>query len=340
MKGQQPLLFSVVAEDSIPFISNLFSTSPFTLSLVPSITHTVIKEADILICRSTTSVTQSLLHSTSIKYVLTATSGTDHIDRDYLQQRNIVCIDAKGGNAQSVCDYVLSLIAERVDCIHGKTVGIIGVGEVGKRVSDTLSKQGFSVRLSDPFRASYAPNFKHEPLENLTDCAIISAHVPFTKDGPFPTHHLINKAFLQKLLPNTLLINTARGGVFDEKALLNLSTPMMVCLDVFEEEPLPDANILSYCDSATPHIAGHAYEAKIRSSLLIYRKICEHLSISPQNTPFDKLLTRIESIPTLSQYRHYYSTRHETQHLKRIKTKQDFISLRKKHQRHEFTYHL
>lgn len=331
-------MIKIIADSHIPLVSTLFAKPYFQCQLVDELTHDAIKDAEGLICRSTTKVNQALLEGTSIQYVLSATSGTDHIDKAYLKDNQITCIDAKGGNAQSVCDYVLSLIAARTDQLNGKTVGIIGVGEVGKRVKLALTHLGFSVKLCDPIRAHVEKDFEHTQLDEMAECDVITLHVPYTLMGTFSTHHLIDAAFLSKLKSNTLLINTSRGGVIDETAVLNNRKPIMLCLDVYEEEPLPSPAILSYCDSATPHIAGHAVESKHRSTLIIYRSLCSILGIPPQISPYDKLLTTQVSPSSLEAYNEHYSSKNESEKTKMISSKSDFYLIRQSHIRHECSY--
>jgi erythronate-4-phosphate dehydrogenase len=278
-----------------------------------------------------------LLDKTNVKYVLSATSGMDHVDFNFLTKANIACLDAKGGNAQSVSDYVMSIVSEQADNLNGNLVGIIGVGEVGGRVAQTLREFQFNVLCHDPLRASSEKDFDSHSLLDLQKCDIISLHVPLTFTLPNPTYHLIDHSFLSSLTPNTLIINTSRGGVINENALIENEYNLRICLDVFKNEPTPDKKVLDLCLSATPHIAGHAIEAKWRTSLMIYRKLCLMLGYPYKDTDYDHLLDAQKKPLSLSDFKKHYSTKIETKALKKMQSKEDFVNLRKSHLRHEQT---
>ncbi len=332
------LNMKLVFDHSIPLIDELLTKHPFKCDSVSNLCNEKLRDADILICRSTTKVDKVLLKDSAVKIVATCTSGTDHIDKDYLKNTGIQLIDARGCNAQSVCDYVFASLAQLYSCLKGKTIGIIGVGHVGTKVSCYARAIGMQVKHHDPLRAIIETEFKQTPLDEISNCDIISLHTPLTVDGPYPTIGMIDGHFLSKLKPHTALINTSRGEVIDEPALLALNTPIKLILDVFHSEPMISESILKKATIVTPHIAGHAIQAKQRASLMVYRKICQAINIEPEHSTYDELLLQKTSKVTLNDIRGLYNPIFESIQFKETGINA-FKGLRKSHYRHEFSCH-
>ena len=249
--------------------------------------------ADVLLVRSVTPVGPDLLEGRELRFVGSATIGTDHVDREYLRARGIPFAHAPGSNADSVADYVvaalLTLARRRGVSLQGRTVGIVGCGNIGGRLARRLPALGMTVLKNDPPRARAAEKEgrPHDfvSLDTVFDEAdIVTLHVPLTTQGPDPTHHLVDAAFLDRLNDGAWLLNTSRGPVVDGEALLEARVQGQVSasvLDVWEDEPTPAPALLEAVDVATPHIAGYAYDGKVRGTVLLYEALCEQLGATP-----------------------------------------------------------
>ena len=284
----------IFADENMPLVQQFFSElGDVRLFDGRNATAEQLKDADILLVRSVTNVNANLLSlNQKLRFVGTATIGTDHIDQQYLKQRNIPFSSAPGCNAQSVTEYVLSslwCLAEKYQWqLTDKTVGIVGVGNIGARLAKALQAMNIPVLLCDPLRAEQEADFSHTSFDQLCrEADIISFHTPLTKSGPWPTQHLLNKATLAQLKPQCALINAARGAIFDNQALLDDlmfgSQRRPVALDVWENEPHIMTALLPYVDIATVHIAGHSIEGKARGTEMLYQRYCQHYGLTPQH---------------------------------------------------------
>ena len=277
----------IIADQQIPNVAQAFSgCADVTLCHGRDITAERIEDANVLLVRSITAINSNLLEGSQVKYVSTATSGLDHIDLKYLQQNNIGFAHAKGSNARSVAEYVLSslfVLADQHDFkLKDKTVGLIGCGEVGSRVVAMLETIGVQTIINDPPLKDALVNEqsageRYRDLQELLSADIITLHVPLTEDGPYPTQKLVNADFLAKLNDDVILINTARGCVIDELALkkhLDNHREMKVVLDVWDGEPGIDIDLLSRVEIGTHHIAGYSTDAKYKASDMVFHAIC------------------------------------------------------------------
>ena len=247
-----------------------------------------IKDADVLLVRSITQVNETLLaKNKQLQFVGTATIGTDHIDLDYLQQRQIAFSSAPGCNKISVAEYVLSallVLAEKQQCnLLTKTVAIVGAGNTGTAVYRCLSALGVQCHLFDPPLQEAGDTRTFCDFEEVLKADIISLHVPKITRGKFKTVHLFNEHVLASLTPQQILINACRGEVIDNQALLNIAlsgkSPTLV-LDVWENEPDIDKRLLPHVDIATPHIAGYSLDGKVRGTEMLYHAFCDHLNVA------------------------------------------------------------
>ena len=235
---------------------------------------------DVLLVRSVTRVDKNLLDGTAVKFVGSATSGIDHIDRDYLARSGIGFAHAPGANANAVVEYVLAAVASSGDALEGLlaggTVGIAGYGFVGKAMAARLRALGIDYRVYDPW---LDPKTISHPasLAQILDCDVVTLHPELTRERPWPSVHLLGAAELRQLRPGSLLINASRGPVVDNAALLTLLQsgrgPVTV-LDVWEGEPAINAALLEQVTLGTPHIAGYSLDGKI----LATRMLCEALA--------------------------------------------------------------
>jgi len=298
----------VIADENIPCVEQAFA-SLGDVSLVSGrgMQPEQVRDADILLVRSVTRVDASLLEGSSVRFVASATIGFDHVDRDYLQQQKIGFATAPGSNATSAAEYVVSVLMvlseQRGFELAGKTVGIIGCGNVGSRVRQKLSALGMNCRVNDPPLQAGGGHDDFVSLNEVLQADIVTVHVPLTKNAPHPTFHLVNEAFLDSLKPAAIFINTSRGAVADNRALdalLVRRNELSVVLDVWEDEPAISASLLQQVDLGTPHIAGYSYDGKLRGTEMIYRAVCDYFAKPVQWYAADEL-QRVASIDMRSR---------------------------------------
>ena len=252
----------IVVDQHIPFIVEAVQKEWPQVDIFPlkpeEIDASAVKDADVLIVRTRTRVDASLLEGSQVRMVCTATIGFDHIDTAYCESHGIRWMSCPGCNAQAVCDYIEEAIEEfshQPSAISRQTIGVVGVGHVGSLVAKMAERKGLKVLLNDP------PKGMGVSLKEIAaQCDIITFHVPLDKT----THHLCDAEFLQQCKPDALIINAARGGVVDEKALLASGLPYI--LDTWENEPHIDANVLHHALLASMHIAGYSLEGKRNAS--------------------------------------------------------------------------
>lgn len=276
-------MWNIVADENMPLIEELFAEIGQKTSVIKrlagrSMSREDVKDADALLIRSITQVDKALLEGSNVRFVGSATIGTDHVDMDYLAQQNIQFASAPGCNAQGVAEYVLTSIAywaeKRSIDLSSVTVGIIGAGNVGTRVSGVLESLGIDYVLNDPPLQAKGDSRDFVDLNVIQQCDVVTCHVPMAITGQFPTHHLINSSFLKTMPEGALLINTARGAVVDNQAALKVkSTGKLIdyILDVWEGEPDVSIELMKQVMIATPHIAGYSQEGKIRGTYQLYQ---------------------------------------------------------------------
>lgn len=287
----------IVADSAIPYVEHLFNVlGKVVLRDGRQITARDLSDADMLITRTVTTVNRHLLQGTPISFVGSATSGIDHIDTEYLQERNIKFAHAPGCNARSVAEYVLSslcvLAGERPADLAGKTVGIIGCGHAGTALFNILQALGVRCLLNDPPLQQQGSALPLLPLEQVLEADIISLHVPLTKQGGHATWHMLDSKQLAGLRKDVTLINASRGGVINEAALIDFinDTPQCaVVLDVWENEPAINPDLLARVAIATPHIAGYSTDAKLRGTLTVFRAACRHFNQEPDESILPEL---------------------------------------------------
>ncbi|XID74181.1 4-phosphoerythronate dehydrogenase [Alkanindiges sp. WGS2144] len=254
-----------------------------------------LKQARALLVRSVTKVSPQLLADTPVEFVGSATIGTDHIDLAGLAAANIQVSHAPGCNAQAVAEYVvtaiLTLQPHQVQAGEQFCLGIIGLGNVGKRLAQLAQRLGWHVIGTDPHvQLAGIENLSLEQV--LTQADAISLHVPLTTTGPDATYHLINDTAFSQMKPDCLLINSARGAVVQEAALLRelANNPRQVVLDVFEHEPVISQTLLDRLALATPHIAGYSLEGKARGTQMVYEAFCQHFGLKAADKNFESQL--------------------------------------------------
>ncbi|MEI6892018.1 MAG: 4-phosphoerythronate dehydrogenase [Pontiella sp.] len=260
------------------------------IEIIPDreITRDDLLDADALIIRSKTKATEELLHNTPVKFVGTATAGTDHIDADWLQRSGIYWCASPGCNANSVSEYLvaglLTLRSRHGFELEGKTIGVIGCGNVGSQVVKKCHALGMNVLRNDPPLSAVSTDPDFQPLENLlVESDIVTLHLPLVKHKPWPTTRLANYTFFEQLKPGAIFINAARGDVCDYDALMdakNSGAVSRTILDVWSPEPDFRLDVLNLADLASPHIAGHSYEGKLNGTIACYNELCNFFEIS------------------------------------------------------------
>ncbi|MFG1174243.1 4-phosphoerythronate dehydrogenase PdxB [Erwiniaceae bacterium CAU 1747] len=288
----------ILVDENMPYARELFSRTG-TVVAVPGrpIPAAELDDADGLMVRSVTKVNAALLDGKPVKFVGTATAGTDHIDEDYLHQQDIEFSAAPGCNAIAVVEYVFSallMLAERDGfLLKERTVGIVGVGNVGGRLQARLEALGIRTLLCDPPRADRGEAGEFLPLETLVaEADVLTFHTPLFKEGAYQTWHMADEALLLALKPGTILINACRGPVVDNAALLKVlgqRDDLSVVLDVWEPEPDLSVPLLDKVDIATAHIAGYTLEGKARGTTQVFEAWTRFIG-QPQQVPLDTLL--------------------------------------------------
>ena len=276
----------IVADENIPLLDAFFgSFAQITRLPGREINTSDLVNADALLVRSVTKVTAAMLSGTPVRFVGTCTIGTDHLDMHGLTAAGVTVASAPGCNARGVVEYVLSCLltlSERTgQSWRERTVGIIGVGEVGRRLSDSLAALGVRTLLCDPPRAEQGASGLVDLQTLLEHADVISCHVPLSDRGAHATRHLLDRQRLSVLPQGAWLINSSRGPVVDNAALLevlNTRPDLQVALDVWEYEPDVDVRLAAQCALATPHIAGYSLDGKLRGTAQIYQALCAHLA--------------------------------------------------------------
>lgn len=237
-----------------------------------------VADADALFVRSVTPVDRHLLAGSRVRFVGSATIGTDHVDIDWLRGRGIDFAHAPGCNATAVADWVVAALAAlAVEGLHelgAGTAGIIGVGQVGSRVARRLEALGYTVRRCDPPRAEAEGGAGFVDLAEALACDVVSLHVPLTDNGDHPTRNLIDGPALARIGAGAVLLNAARGGVVDEDALatrLDDGPALHAVLDTWLGEPAIDVDLLARAALGTPHIAGYSLEGRLRGTAAVAR---------------------------------------------------------------------
>lgn len=262
----------IVADEKIPLVQHYFgSQHELILKNGRDLQKKDVINADLLIVRSVTKVNADLLENTKVQWVGSVTTGSDHLDIAWLQKAGISYYVAAGCNATAVVEYVLCVIArlQKNKLLNHARAGVIGCGRIGNQVINMLEILGFEVLQCDPYRAYQEKDFPHVPLQALHDLDLVLLHTPLTKDGEFPTYHMINTEFLSRQKENCILISAGRGAVVDFNDL-SFNTKNIWCLDVWENEPLINLNILNHAFIATPHVAGHSIQSKYRAIEMVY----------------------------------------------------------------------
>lgn len=279
----------VIVDDKIPFIREAIGQIADNVIYVPGreFTAQLVKDADALVIRTRTCCNRQLLEGSKVRFIATATIGFDHIDTDYCRQAGIAWANAPGCNAASVGQYMQSalLLLQRQKGMELKklTLGIVGAGNVGSCVANVARELGMRVLLNDLPRQEREGAEGFCSLETLArECDLISFHVPLHREGKYKTFHLADQAFFQTLKRRPVIINTSRGEVIETQALLQALDGKVISdaiIDVWENEPDIDLNLLHKVFIGTPHIAGYSADGKANATRMALDALCRFFGI-------------------------------------------------------------
>jgi len=278
----------IVCDDKIPFLRGVLE--PFAeVVYLPGkqTTAEVVRDADAIITRTRTKCDAALLAGSSVKVIATATIGFDHIDTAWCERNGIIWRNAPGCNSWSVKQYIASVLvslARRHGLdLRSMTLGVVGVGNVGSKVAEVASLLGMKVLLNDPPRARAEGSAAFVGLDELMEHSdIVTLHVPLTKEGEDATWHLFDAARIARLRPDQFLFNSSRGPVVDNAALreaLKARTLRGAVLDVWENEPDIDRELMGLLEYSTPHIAGYSADGKANGTTMSVRTVASVLGL-------------------------------------------------------------
>jgi len=299
----------IIVDENIEFGIEAFQQfGDVALSHGRKITNEILKDVAVLIVRSITDVNEELLRNTPVKFVGTATIGTDHLDKDFLKSNNISYSSAPGCNSFAVAEYVFTSVTqiahENNFNLSDKTLGVIGYGNIGKKITKFANVLGIKTYVNDPPLQREGYEYDFCSLDEALNCDIITFHVPLNKTGIDKTFHLLDEQRINELKPGTILINTSRGGVVDKIALLKRlqnKNDLTVVLDVWENEPRINSELLKKVFIGTPHIAGYSYEGKVNGTIMIYNSLCDFMNKEKLWEPTLKPVDSNKIIPGKSQ---------------------------------------
>ena len=350
-------MINIAADSQIPEIENRlaeFFDAEYSFQSFDSntVSSADLKNIDALLVRSTLFVNQGICEGTRISYVGSATAGINHLDINYLDSQNIAWSHSPGCNAFSVIHYVMAAIGELIkdDLFNpSQSIGIIGYGNIGRRLYKILQSLNFKVYACDPF----LPHSKLVDLDSVLECDLITIHAPLSETGENPTYNLINESHIKKV-SNKILINTSRGEIVCE-ALVFKANNLIYISDVWKNEPNPNLEIIKKSYIATPHIAGYSLDGKLNGAKIIAEECAKAfncLKIQPvkSKTPadwpygFHKIIKDIRELSfPASVFHKELDLKLISDELKAVQRKdleKDFVSQRANHPpRHDFNFY-
>ena len=284
----------IVVDDKIPYIRETICQLADEVVFLSgaAITADDVRDADVLVVRTRTRCNQQLLEGSKVQLVVTATIGYDHIDTQWLDKAGIRWTNCPGCNSGSVAQYVesalLLLEQQKGLSLRQSTIGIVGCGHVGSKVKAVAERLGMQVLVCDPpLQKANSQKLTANSYVSLDEierrCDIITFHVPLTREGQYATWHLADEDFFHRLSRVPYIINTSRGEVVDNQALLQALEDGRVrdaVIDVWENEPHPDAALLEKVFIGTPHIAGYSADGKVNADNMVIDAICQQFGLS------------------------------------------------------------
>jgi len=282
----------IIADDKIPFLRGVLESCAEVVYLPGAkVSPADVKDADAIITRTRTKCNEKLLSGSMVKFIATATIGFDHIDTQWVEAKGIEWTNAPGCNSSSVAQYIssvlLNLACKYKISLRGKTLGVVGVGNVGSKVAKVGEALGMKVLLNDP------PRSDKEGADAFVDLAqvvaesdFITMHVPLNKDGKYPTYHLGNEQLFKAMKDGAFYINSSRGAVCDNPALKEALRQQDIAgavLDVWENEPDLDLELLDLVEFGTPHIAGYSADGKANGTAMSVNAVSEFFGLDFKN---------------------------------------------------------
>jgi erythronate-4-phosphate dehydrogenase len=292
-------MLRIVADDKIPFLKGVLE--PYAeMIYIPGneINRESLLHTDAILIRTRTKCNESLLSGTGVRFIGTATIGFDHIDTNYCDKNGIIWTNARGCNSSSVQQYIsaalLQIAYKNNYELKNKTLGIIGVGNVGSKVENFARAIGMNVILSDPPRERTEGKRNFKSLDKLlSESDIVTVHVPLNMTGEDYTFHLFNDAVFTKIKRGSWFINSSRGEVTDTRDLkkaLNSGILGGAIIDVWENEPAIDTELMQMVLIGTPHIAGYSTDGKANGTAMVVDSISKYFNLPlvnwyPENIP-------------------------------------------------------
>lgn len=288
----------ILADENIPYATEVFgSLGEVTLLSGRKITRETLAGVEALMARSITPVNAGLLEGSSVKFVGTATIGFDHVDTDYLASKGIAFSSAPGSNSNSVSEYIVSallvLSQKSGKPLEGSSLAVVGVGNVGSKVVQKAEALGMQCFLNDPPKRRETGDKKYLPLNEAVKTAdFVTLHVPLQKDGIDKTLNMADKKFFSSLKEGAVFLNTSRGQVVVEEDLreaIDSGQITAAVLDVWQNEPEINPEMVHQAALATPHIAGHSFDGKVNGTIVIYEALCRWMGKKPEISARDFL---------------------------------------------------
>lgn len=324
-------IMKIVCDNKVRFLGNVFDGIADTI-FVPGrdITPEIVKDADALIVRTRTNCNKDLLNNSAVKFIGTATIGYDHIDTNYCEQNHIFWTNAPGCNSGSVCQYIASVLVS-ISTHYGidlktKTIGVIGAGHVGAKVIKAAKLLGMNVLVNDPpLLLSGNKEYDFCSLVYLLQHSdFVDIHVPYTASGEFATHHLCNNDFISRMKDGAVLINSSRGAVADNQAVLTALTNnklLTAVLDVWENEPDINRELLNRVFIGTPHIAGYSVDGKANATMQIVRSLSKFFNLgldnwTPDTSEYQGFLLNYDNVADFESVTQSYNVLADSQLLK------------------------
>lgn len=295
----------VIVDKNIPFISGVLEQYAEVVHCEGrAITSDIVRGADALIVRTRTQCDRALLEGSSVRFIASATIGFDHIDTKYCEANNIFWTNAAGCNSSSVQQYVAAALFHLADRdrfeLAGKTIGIVGVGNVGSKVANLCNVIGMRTLLNDPPRERREGSKNFVSLETvIRESDIVTFHVPLNLEGVDKTFHMVDENLLSSFLHHQILINSSRGEVVDGDALKSALKNKILTdcvLDVWEHEPEIDRELLGLVGVVTPHIAGYSADGKANGTAMSVQAFSRFFKLDlhewyPEKVPLPVLTT-------------------------------------------------
>lgn len=310
----------IIVDNKIPFIKGrLEGVAETVYADISDFTPESVSDADALIIRTRTRCDEHLLKNSQVSLITTATIGLDHIDVEWCGSRSIEVCNAAGCNAPGVAQYVWSSLLRHGFNPEKDKLGVVGCGHIGSIVIAMARQLGVTTLVCDPPRKDAGlTDYDYRPLEELLcDCDAVTLHTPLTHDGKYPTFHLIGESRLLMMKPESILVNASRGEVVDNAAWLrhlNAHTGAKAIIDVWENEPDINGELLKKAIVATPHIAGYSLEGKQRATRMALESVERHFGVKVDKSglceDFNPATMNVTAADIIASYNPESDTRH------------------------------